>query len=73
MECAKCKLFNPTRYLNDLKRCNIETVEHLERVLNEDLDCEQWRLLCQKFNTNAGGIVRAIASALGIFPQKKKP
>lgn len=64
--------FDPKVYIEQLKRCDIETIAQLEKAINEDLDCNNIAALCRYYRTNSGGIVRAVADELGMLPKRKK-
>lgn len=65
-------IFDPKVYIEQLKRCDIETIAHLESALNQDCDVQELTMLCRYYHTDAGGIVHKIAAELGIVPKRKK-
>lgn len=56
----------PEIYLDQLKRCDIHTISHLENVLNQELDMADMQMLCRHFNTNVSGVVKAVAHEIGL-------
>ena len=64
---TQTKIFNAGEYIDQLKRCDIETISHLEKALNEDLTVNELCQVCRRLKTNCGGIVRAVAIELGII------
>ena len=58
--------FKPEVYIDQMKRCDIETLTQIKQALDCDLDFEELRQLCRHMNTSAAGIVRLLGNELGI-------
>lgn len=58
--------FDPAEYIEQLKRCDITTIAHLEKAISEDLDMTETAALCRYYHANAGGVVKAVAKELKI-------
>jgi len=59
-------------YLDCLKRVNIESMAHLEKALNSDLDIHQFKALCEHFKCNCEDVAEKVAQEIGFVPKSRK-
>ncbi len=56
--------FDPVNYLDQLKRCEIENLKHLNSALDCDLEMCEMQELCRHLNCSVAGLLDRVAEEI---------